>query len=84
MAEVPPLDELREYSEQLAGLPRPPEETLILMRSFLDAAKAAQRTFILDAVEEGSLTRRHAAELTDRHPLTISRWIAAREVEQAP
>lgn len=43
---------------------------------------AAAKELGLDAVEQGCMTRKEVGNLIGVHPITISRWLTARQVEQ--
>ena len=50
-----------------------------------EASKLARQTMkdaVADAIANGELTRVEAAKIVHVHPLTISRWLLARETKQ--
>lgn len=77
-------DSLGQVLSELAELnASSPADTIAAMRTVRDAANEAAKQVALDGVRQGFLSQRRAAELLHKHPLTISRWLTATEV-QAP
>jgi hypothetical protein len=68
--------------EDLPPIPDDPETALSQLAQFKAALDLVLRSIIIDGVTDRLITRKRAAEIIDVHPLTISRWIAAHEINK--
>lgn len=67
----------RERAEHVETAP----EALEVIVNVAQAAADALHRITVDAVQRGYITRRHAGEIIDRHPITIGRWVTAAAAE---
>jgi hypothetical protein len=74
----------RHYDYDISDIPAEDIQALLLaLVAVRDSLTQAARGLALDGVENGFLTRREVAAELGVHPITISRWLTARQVEQS-
>lgn len=74
--------QLEEFQTRYTGSDLELPDAIATLDSIHNQVRDTAITLGLAAITEGGATRRSIAAILEVHPLTISRWLAAREVEQ--